>query len=46
MLDIWPRYGRNQLLAVIVSLDEIEKQIADIRNQYLLYSISCLYLAS
>ena len=45
MLDIAP-YGRNQLFAVIVSLDEIETQIADIRNQNLLYSITCLYLAS
>jgi adenylate cyclase len=40
VLDIQPRYGRDQLLAIMVPLDEIEKPIADIRNQTLLYSIA------
>jgi len=45
VLDIQSRYGRNQLLAIMVPLDEIEKPIADIRNQTLLYSIAFLVLA-
>jgi adenylate cyclase len=45
VLDIQPRYGRDQLLAIMVPLDEIEKPIADIRNQTLLYSIAFLVLA-
>ena len=32
VLDIPPRYGRDQLLAIMVPLDEIEKPITDIRN--------------
>jgi adenylate cyclase len=42
VLDIPPRYGRDQLLAIMVPVDEIEKPIADIRNQALLYSIAFL----
>jgi adenylate cyclase len=42
VLDILPRYGRDQLLAIMVPVDEIEKPIADIRNQTLLYSIAFL----
>ena len=42
VLDIPPRYGRDQLLAIMVPLDEIEKPITDIRNQTLLYSIAFL----
>jgi adenylate cyclase len=45
VLDIPPRYGRDQLLAIVVPLDEIEKPITEIRNQTLLYSIAFLILA-
>ena len=45
VLDIPPRYGRDQLLAIMVPLDEIEKPIAEIRNQTLLYSIAFLVFA-
>ncbi len=45
VLDIPPRYGRDQLLAIIVPLDEIEKPITEIRNQTLLYSIAFLVFA-
>ncbi len=45
VLDIPPRYGRDQLLAIMVPLDEIEKPITDIRNQTLLYSIAFLVFA-
>jgi adenylate cyclase len=45
VLDIAPRYGRDQLLAIMVPLDEIEKPIDEIRNQTLLYSIAFLVFA-
>ena len=45
VVDIPPRYGRDQLLAIIVPIDEIEKPITEIRNQTLLYSIAFLILA-
>lgn len=45
VLDIPPRYGRDQLLAIMVPLDEIEKPITEIRNQTLLYSIGFLVFA-
>ena len=45
VLDIPPRYGRDQLLAIMVPLDEIEKPILDIRNQTLLYSVLFLVFA-
>jgi adenylate cyclase len=45
ILDIPPRYGRDQLLAIMVPLDEIEKPITEIRNQTLLYSIAFLVFA-
>ncbi|MGA7265876.1 MAG: cache domain-containing protein [Stellaceae bacterium] len=45
VLDIPPRYGRDQLLAIMVPLDEIEKPITEIRNQTLLYSIAFLVFA-
>ena len=45
VLDIPPRYGRDQLLAVVVPINEIEKPIDDIRNQTLLYSIGFLVFA-
>ena len=43
--DIPPRYGRDQLLATLVPIDEIEQPIIDVRNQTLLYSIAFLILA-
>jgi adenylate cyclase len=45
VLDIPPRYGRDQLLAIMVPVDEIEKPITEIRNQTLLYSIAFLVFA-
>lgn len=45
VLDIEPRYGRDQLLAIMVPLDEIEKPITEIRNQTFLYSIAFLVFA-
>ena len=45
VLDIAPRYGRDQLLAIMVPLDEIEKPITEIRNQTFLYSIAFLVFA-
>ena len=36
--EIPPRYGRDQLLAIMVPIDEIEKPITEIRNQTLFYS--------
>jgi len=43
--EIPPRYGRDQLLAIMVPIDEIEQPIIDIRNQTLLYSIAFLVFA-
>jgi adenylate cyclase len=43
--DIPPRYGRDQLLAIVVPVDEIEKPITAIRNQTLLYSVAFLIFA-
>jgi adenylate cyclase len=45
VLDIPPRYGRDQLLAIMVPLDEIERPILEIRNQTLLYSVAFLIFA-
>ena len=45
VIDVPPRYGQNQLFAVMVPIDEIERPIAEIRNQTLLYSIAFLVLA-
>jgi len=39
------RYGRDQLLAIAVPVDEIEKPIIDIRNDTLLYSLAFLVFA-
>lgn len=39
------RYGRDQLLAVAVPIDEIVAPIIDIRNETLLYSVAFLVLA-
>ncbi len=43
--DIPPRYGRDQLLAIAVPVDEIEQPIIDIRNDTLLYSLAFLIFA-
>jgi adenylate cyclase len=43
--DIPPRYGRGQLLAIAVPVDEIEQPIIDIRNDTLLYSVAFLIFA-
>jgi len=45
VVDIPPRYGRDQLLAIIVPIDEIEKPVIEIRNQTLIYSIVSLVFA-
>src|SRR6516225_5758207 len=45
VIEIPPHFGRDQLLAMIVPIDEIEKPITEIRNQTLLYSIAFLVLA-
>lgn len=45
VVEIPPRYGRDQLLAIMVPLDEIEKPVIEIRNQTLIYSIAFLVLA-
>jgi adenylate cyclase len=42
--EIPPRYGRDQLLAIMVPIDEIEQPIIDIRNETLFYSIAFLVL--
>jgi adenylate cyclase len=39
------RYGRDQLLAIMVPIDEIEAPITGIRNETLLYSIAVLVFA-
>ena len=45
VVEIPPRYGRDQLLAITVPVDEIEKPTTDIRNDTLLYSIAFLVFA-
>jgi adenylate cyclase len=45
IVPIPPRYGRDQLLAIMVPVDEIEAPIEDIRNETLLYSIAFLVFA-
>ncbi len=45
VVEIPRRYGRNQLLAITVPVDEIEKPITNIRNDTLLYSIAFLVFA-
>ena len=43
--DIPLRYGRDQLLAIAVPVDEIEQPIINIRNDTLLYSVAFLIFA-
>ncbi len=45
VVAIPPRYGLDQLLAITVPVDEIEKPIIDIRNDTLLYSVAFLIFA-
>jgi adenylate cyclase len=45
VVEIPPRYGRDQLLAIMVPIDEIQKPITEIRNQTLFYSIGFLIFA-
>jgi adenylate cyclase len=45
VVEIPPRFGRDQLLAIMVPIDEIEKPITEIRNQTLFYSIGFLIFA-
>jgi adenylate cyclase len=45
IVAIPPRYGRDQLLAIMVPVDEIEAPIENIRNETLLYSIAFLVFA-
>jgi adenylate cyclase len=44
VVEIPPRYGRDQLLAVMVPVDEIEKPVIEARNEALLRSIVILLL--
>jgi hypothetical protein len=45
VVEIPPRYGRDQLLAIMVPIDETEKPITEIRNRTLFYSIGFLIFA-
>ncbi len=45
IVDIPPRYGQDQLLAIAVPLDEVEQPIIGIRNDTLLYSVAFLVFA-
>jgi hypothetical protein len=45
VVAIPPRYGRDQLLAIMVPVEEIEAPIEGIRNETLLYSIAVLVFA-
>jgi adenylate cyclase len=45
VVAIPPRYGRDQLLAIMVPVDEILEPIEGIRNETLLYSIAVLVFA-
>jgi hypothetical protein len=45
VVEIPPRYGRDQLLGMAVPLDEIEHPAIALRNQTLLYSIAFLVFA-
>jgi adenylate cyclase len=44
VVEIPPRYGRDQLLAVMVPVDEVEKPVIEARNEALLRSILILLL--
>src|SRR3984893_6508463 len=40
--EIVARYGRDQLLAIAVPIDEIQRPIIELRNRTLFYSIAVL----
>ena len=42
VVEIPPRYGRDQLLGIAVPIDEIEEPVIALRNQTLFYSIAFL----
>ena len=42
IVEIAARYGRDQLLAIAVPVDEIQRPIIEPRNQTLFYSIAVL----
>jgi adenylate cyclase len=43
--EIPPRYGQDQMLAIMAPIDEIHQPIIEIRNRTLLYSIAFLVFA-
>jgi adenylate cyclase len=45
IVEVPPRYGRDQLMAIAVPIDEIQKPIIELRNQALFYSIAFLVFA-
>ena len=45
VVEVPPRYGRDQLMAIAVPIDEIQKPIVELRNQTLFYSIGFLVFA-
>jgi adenylate cyclase len=45
VVEIPPRYGRDQLLGIAVPLDEIEHPVIELRNQTLFYSSAFLAFA-
>jgi hypothetical protein len=45
VVEIPARYGRDQLLGIAVPIDEIERPVAELRNQTLFYSIAFLVFA-
>jgi adenylate cyclase len=45
IVEIPPRYGRDQLLGIAVPIDEIEHPAIALRNQTLLYSVAFLVFA-
>jgi hypothetical protein len=44
VVEIPPRYGRDQLLAVMVPIDEIERPVIEARNEAMVRSILILLL--
>ncbi len=45
VVDVPPRYGRDQMLGIAVPIDEIMRPVTDIRNDTLLYSVAFLVFA-
>jgi len=42
VVEIPPRYGRDQMFGIAVPLDEIEQPVIELRNQTFLYSLAFL----